>query len=195
MLYAFLGENRFAKLCYKSWAKSFKLKAKEIFSMESDERKQGKLAGRSRMSNIVSEATNFQVAHLQEINEKFQKELSKVKEENRKLKRIIAYGSISTLSTLVDQYMEYSRVHLKKIVTEIQLSDYEEESTVEVLSLIEHLDYVKMELHKLIAVGEEGLVIHNDNLKAVVRLARELIPELEGIIRLHVDAEQSEAKN
>lgn len=95
------------------------------------------------------------------------------------------------LSTLVDQYMEYSRVHLKKIATEIQLSDYEEESTVEVLSLIEHLDYVKMELHKLIAVGEEGLVVHNDNLKVDVRLARELIPELEGIIQLHVDAEQS----
>ena len=46
----------------------------------------------------------------------------------------------------------------------------------------------------MIAVGEEGLVVHNDNLKADVRLARELIPELESIIRLHVDAEQSEAK-
>lgn len=144
------------------------------------------------MSNIVSDSTNSQIARLQEINEKFQKELSKVKEENRKLKHIIAYGNISTLSTLVDQYMEYSRVHLKKIATEIQLSDYEEESTVEVLLLIEHLDYVKMELHKLIAVGEEGLVVHNDNLKADVRLARELIPELESIIQLHVDAEQSE---
>ena len=138
------------------------------------------------MSNILSDP---QVAHLQEINEKFQKELSKVKEENRKLKHIIAYGNISTLSTLVDQYMEYSRVHLKKIATEIQLSDYEEESTVEVLSLIEHLDYVKSELHKLIAVGEEGLVVHNENLKADVRLARELIPELESIIQLHVDEE------
>ena len=49
-----------------------------------------------------------------------------------------------------------------------------------------------MELHKLIAVGEEGLVVHNENLKADVRLARELILELESIIQLHVDAEQSE---
>ena len=57
-------------------------------------------------------------------------------------------------------------MHLKKIETEIQLSDYEEESTVEVLSLIEHLDYVKMELHKLIAVGEEGLVVHKEQIFA-----------------------------
>ena len=55
---------------------------------------------------------------------------------------------------------------MKKIETEIQLSDYEEESTVEVLSLIEHLDYVKMELHKLIAVGEEGLVVHKEQIFA-----------------------------
>lgn len=144
------------------------------------------------MSNILSDPTGSQVAHLQEINEKIQKELNRVKAENRKLKHIITYGNISTLSTLVEQYMKYSRVYLKKIATEIQLSDYEEESTVEVLSLIEHLDYVKMELHKLIAVGEEGLVVHNENLKADVRLARELILELEGIIQLHVDAEQSE---
>lgn len=143
------------------------------------------------MSNILCEQTNFQVEHLLEINEKINKELSRVKAENRKLKHIISYGNMSTLSTLVDQYMDYSRVHLKKIATEIQLSDYEEESTFQVLALIEHLDYVKMELHKLIAVGEEGMVIHNENLKTDVRIARELIPELESIIQLHINSDES----
>ena len=47
-------------------------------------------------------------------NEILRRELKKVIEENRKLKNIISYGSISTLSTLIDQYMDYSRIHLKK---------------------------------------------------------------------------------
>ena len=143
------------------------------------------------MKRAVGEMLDMQVAKLLEDKEKIQKELHKIKEENRKLKHIISYGNISTLSTLIDQYMDYSRTHLRKIATEIQLTDYEKESTEKVMELIEHLDYVKMELHKLIAVSEEGLVIHNENLKADVKMARELIPELESLIQLHIDAAKS----
>lgn len=143
------------------------------------------------MKKAVGEMSDFQIAKLLEDNEKIQKELHKVREENRKLKHIISYGNISTLSTLIDQYMDYSRAHLKKIATEIQLTDYEKDSAEKVMELIEHLDYVKMELHKLIAVSEEGLVIHNENLKADVKMARELIPELESIIQLHIDSARS----
>ena len=71
------------------------------------------------------------------------------------------------------------------------MTDYEKDSAEKVMELIEHLDYVKMELHKLIAVSEEGLVIHNENLKADVKMARELIPELESIIQLHIDSTRS----
>ena len=46
--------------------------------------------------------------------EKLKKELRRIREENRRLKQIIAYGNISTLSTLIEQYMDYSRVHMKK---------------------------------------------------------------------------------
>ena len=58
-----------------------------------------------------------------EDKEKLKRELKRVKEENRKLKHIISYGNISTLETLVDQYMDYSRIHLKKIAVEIQLTN------------------------------------------------------------------------
>ena len=100
-----------------------------------------------------------------EDKEKLKRELKRVKEENRKLKHIISYGNISTLETLVDQYMDYSRIHLKKIAVEIQLTEYEKSGVEKVMELIEHLECIKDELHKLIAVGEEGAVVHNDCLK------------------------------
>ena len=124
-------------------------------------------------------------------NEKLRRELQRVREENRKLKHIISYGNISTLDTLVDQYMDYSRIHLKKIAVEIQLTDYEQSGTNKVMELIEHLEYLKEELHKLIAISEEGAVAHNDSLRHDVKIARELVPELENIIRLHVDSNRS----
>jgi len=126
-----------------------------------------------------------------EDKEKLKRELKRVKEENRKLKHIISYGNISTLETLVDQYMDYSRIHLKKIAVEIQLTEYEKSGVEKVMELIEHLECIKDELHKLIAVGEEGAVVHNDCLKHDVKIARELIPKFEEIIRLHIDSSKS----
>lgn len=125
-------------------------------------------------------------------NEKLRREMKRLKEENRKLKHIISYGNISTLETLIDQYMDYSRIHLKKIALEIQLTEYEKSGTEKVLELIEHLECVENELHKLVAVGEEGAVGHNESLKHDVKLAREMIPKFEEIIRLHIDAQKSE---
>lgn len=123
--------------------------------------------------------------------EKLRRELKRLREENRKLKHIISYGNMSTLETLIDQYMDYSRVHLKKIATEIQLTDYEKSGTNKVMELIEHFEYIKEELHKLIAISEEGAVAHNDSLRHDVKIARELIPKLENIIHLNVDKQRS----
>jgi sulfur transfer protein SufE len=124
--------------------------------------------------------------------EKLRRELKRVREENRKLKHIITYGNMLTLETLIDQYMDYSRVHLKKIALEIQLTDYEKGGTAKVMELIEHLEYIKEELYKLIEIGEEGEIIDNESLKHDVRIARELIPKLESIIQLQIDKKQSE---
>ena len=74
---------------------------------------------------------------------------------------------------------------------EIQLTDYEKSSGEKILELIGHLEHIKAELHKLIAVNEEGAVVHNDSLRHDVKIARELVPELEEIIRLHVDSKKS----
>lgn len=123
--------------------------------------------------------------------ERLRRELKKVREENRKLKNIISYGNMSTLVTLIDQYMDSSRVYLKKIAMEIQLTDYEKSGTDKVIELIEHLEYIREELYKLIEVNEEGAVVHNDSLRHDVKMARELIPKLENIIQLHVDSAES----
>ena len=140
------------------------------------------------MSDCATEVEKVSSVKISASNEKLQRELRRVREENRKLKHIIAYGNISTLGTLIDQYMDYGRIHLKKIALEIQLMEYEKSATEKVLELIEHLEYIKEELHKLIEVGEEGEVFHNDSLKHDVKIAREMIPKFEEIIQLHIDA-------
>ena len=138
------------------------------------------------MRGCASENKN----HTAEDNEKLRRELKRVREENRKLKHIISYGNISTLETLIDQYMDYSRIHLKKIAIEIQLTDYEKSGTDKVMELIEHLEYIKEELHKLIAISEEGAVAHDDSLRHDVKIAREMIPKLEEIVQLHIDSQK-----
>ena len=142
------------------------------------------------MSECAVEVEKVSSVKISVSNEKLQRELRRVREENRKLKHIIAYGNISTLGTLIDQYVDYSRIHLKKIALEIQLTEYEESGTAKVLELIEHLEYIKEELHKLIEVGEEGAVVHNESLKHDVKMAREMMPKLEEIIQLHIDEQR-----
>lgn len=137
-------------------------------------------------------AENHQMQKLQEDNERIKKELRKIREENVKLKHIISYGNISTLETLIEQYMDYSRIHLKKIVMEIHLTDYENESTEKVMELIEHLSYIENELHKMIAMKEEGRASDNEELKIGVKIAREMLPRLENIIHLKIDRSKSE---
>ena len=123
--------------------------------------------------------------------EKLRRELKRVREENRKLKHIISYGNMSTLETLIDQYMDSSRMYLKKIAIEIQLTDYEKSGTDKVMELIENLEHIKEELYKLIEISEEGEVIHNNSLRHDIKMARELIPKLENIVQLHIDRKKS----
>lgn len=141
---------------------------------------------------MESSADNLQMQKLQEDNARIKKELRKIREENAKLKQIISYGNISTLETLIEQYMDYSRIHLKKIAMEIHLTDYEKNSTEKVMGLIEHLEYIENELHQMIGLKEEGRVAQNAKLQKVVRLAREMLPPLEQIIHLKIDESKSE---
>ena len=132
------------------------------------------------------------MAKLLEENERVKRELRRAQEENHKLKHIISYGSISTLETLIDQYMEYSRVHLKKIAVEIHLTDYAKDSLEKVMELVEHLEYVKIELEKLIEINEEGLLVGNETLQSDVKMSKTIIHELEEIVHLQkLDDEKS----
>ena len=141
-------------------------------------------------SSTVAGNNSSAVKNVSEM-EKLRRELKRVREENRKLKHIISYGNMSTLETLIDQYMDSGRMYLKKIAMEIQLTDYEKSGTDKVLELIEHLEHIKEELYKLIEISEEGEVIHNDSLKHDIKMARELIPKLENIVQLHIDRKKS----
>ena len=143
------------------------------------------------MLGNVKHQRNFQNVEFSDDNEKLRRELKRVREENCRLKHIISYGNMSMLETLIDQYMDYSRIHLKKIALEIQLTDYEQSGTDKVMELIEHLECLKEELHKLIAISEEGAVAYNESLRHDVKIARELMPELENIIQLHIDSNKS----
>lgn len=133
---------------------------------------------------LENEKENTKMAKLMADNERIKKELKRAQEENRKLKHVLAYGNISTLETLIEQYMEYSRVHLKKIVMEIQLTDYETESYERVKELIEHLEYVKLEIEKLIEVNEEGFLSDNEKLQKDVKMAKKIIQKLEELVHI-----------
>ena len=124
--------------------------------------------------------------------ENLKQEMRKIKEENRKLKEIISYGKISTLETMIEQYMDYSRIHMKKIAMEISMTEYEKNSTEKVMELIEHLEYIANELHKMIAMKEEGRVTDNENVRKAIRIAREMLPILEYIIHLKINMEKVE---
>ncbi|MBQ3443441.1 MAG: hypothetical protein IJG33_09370, partial [Selenomonadaceae bacterium] len=97
-----------------------------------------KIFGGQMMLGHVRRQKTPQDVEFSEDSEKLRRELKRVREENRKLKHIISYGNISTLETLIDQYMDYSRIYLKKIAIEIQLTDYEQSGTDKVMELIEH---------------------------------------------------------
>ena len=78
-----------------------------------------KIFGGQMMLEHVRRQKTPQGVEFSEDTEKLRRELKRMREENRKLKHIISYGNISTLETLIDQYMDYSRIYLKKIAIEI----------------------------------------------------------------------------
>ena len=49
------------------------------------------------------------------------------------------------------------------------MTDYERDSTEKVMELIEHLSYIENELHKMIAMKEEGRASDNEDLKMGVK--------------------------
>ena len=89
--------------------------------------------------------------------------------------------------------MDYSRMHLKKIAMEIQLTDYEKDSLEKVMELVDHFEYVKIELERLIEINEEGLLADNEILQADVKMSKAIMHRLEEIVHLKkLDDDKSE---
>lgn len=111
--------------------------------------------------------------------EHLKRDLQKLKAQNRKLKKILAFGQISSLSQLIDQYIDFSCNQLKKIANEVQLADYARDNVDKVLSLIDHLDYVRLEMREFIAIHTQGELLMKPRLQECVIKANAIIIQME----------------
>jgi hypothetical protein len=87
--------------------------------------------------------------------EQNKKRLQQLETRYRKLKSLINYGNVSNLETLIDQYTTYSRNQLKKIVTELQLNEYEDSDFNQVKEFISFLDAVRTELEAMTSLQQK----------------------------------------
>lgn len=124
--------------------------------------------------------------------ETLKKELETTRQQNLHLQKIISLGNISTLSTLIEQYLSFSQVQFKKIAQEIQLTDYSRDNVEKVIRLLEHLDYARKELHVFIDLHEEGIVGLNPHFQKCIFTATAISRELEEI-GLLIDMSEEEA--
>jgi len=111
--------------------------------------------------------------------EAIKRDLQKLKAQNRKLKKILAFGQISSLSQLIDQYIDFSSGQLKKIANEVQLADYARDNIDKVLSLIDHLNYVQLEMREFISVYTQGELLMKPRLQECVTKANAIVIQLE----------------
>lgn len=90
----------------------------------------------------------------------------RLKDENLKLKKVIACGNISTLEMLIEEYTSKSKPMLKRIATEIQLTNYDVEQIKSIYDFINYLDYVRDELSSFVSIHEEGRFVLSPKLRA-----------------------------
>ena len=124
--------------------------------------------------------------------ETLKRELETTRRQYLHLQKIISLGNISTLSTLIEQYLSFSQVQFKKIAQEIQLTDYSRDNVEKVIRLLEHLDYARKELHVFIDLHEEGIVGLNPHFQKCIFAATAISRELEEI-GLLIDMSEEEA--
>ncbi len=113
--------------------------------------------------------------------EALKKDLKTAQKQNRELQKIISLGNISTLSTMVDEYLGYSQRQLKRIAQEIQLTDYSRDNVEKVIRLLDHLEYAKKELHVFIDLHEEGIIGLNPRFQSCLFLGTSIVRDLESL--------------
>lgn len=78
-----------------------------------------------------------------------------------RLQKIVDFGNISGLQTLIEQFTTYSRAQLKKISTEMQFTEYGDIENKSVQDFIFYLDYIKEELCKLVPLQAPEKFLEN----------------------------------
>lgn len=102
----------------------------------------------------------------------------RLKDENLKLKKVIACGNISTLEMLIEEYTSKSKPMLKSIATEIQLTNYDVEQIKSIYEFINYLDYVRDELSSFVSIHEEGRFVLSPKLRACAMAAESIRKKL-----------------
>ena len=90
----------------------------------------------------------------------------KLEDDNLRLRKVIAYGNINTLEMLIEKYTAESKPMLKRIATEIQLTNYDSSQVKNLYDFIDYLDYVSDELASFLSIHEEGRFVSSPRLRA-----------------------------
>lgn len=83
------------------------------------------------------------------------KRLKLLERELKKVRKLLEYGNISTLESLISEYQAMSKIRLEKIVYEYQFYYTNHEERLLVQDFIEYLHSVESELKKFLFMDDE----------------------------------------
>lgn len=86
-------------------------------------------------------------------------ELNELKERCNKLENIIKYGNITSTKSLIENYIKYSKMQLKKITIGLQLNEYSKSDIIELKDFIHYLNSICDELNNLIYAYHNNFVM------------------------------------
>jgi hypothetical protein len=84
------------------------------------------------------------------------KELHNLRKDHKKLIRILEFGDISTLESLINTYQDLSKRHLSKIIKEYQFCVANKDDREKLQELIECKLLEIHELKELLLISDEG---------------------------------------
>lgn len=93
--------------------------------------------------------------------ESLKRENRKMEQQIRKYRQILSVGGVSELSLLIDQYIETSKKQLKKILGEINISNFDKIHIQQIIQLTDYINAIQQELNAFISMHTEGKwVVH-----------------------------------
>lgn len=106
------------------------------------------------------ESREPKVEHIIEITptdyESLKRENRKMELQIRKYRQLLTIGEMSSLSQLIDQYIENSKKQLKKLSAEIHMTNFDKTHIQQVICLIDYLNAAQQELCTAISMYATG---------------------------------------